>query len=60
MIGKSALHLNFYRFSLFNYCLSVVLYIDEGDHPQNSHVALCPNKQRYFEPFMCLDLVTER
>ena len=28
---------------------------DEGDNPENSRVAFCPNKQRSFEPFMRLD-----
>ena len=27
---------------------------------ENSHVVFCPNKQRSFEHFMCLDLVLER
>ena len=34
-------------------CLEV---LDKGDYPENAHVVSCPNKQRYFEPFMCLDL----
>ena len=45
-ISGLALHLIFHRFSpLF----------DKGDHPPKSHVVFCPNKQRYFELFMCLD-----
>ena len=46
--------------SPFNCCLSVVLHLDKGDYPEISHVVFCPNKQRSFEPFMCLDLVLER
>ena len=46
-------------FSLFNCCLSVVLWLDEGDYPRNWYVVFCPNKQLYFEPFVCLDLVLE-
>ena len=30
--------------------------IDKGDYPEKVQV-FCPNKQRSFEPFMCLDLV---
>ena len=30
------------------------------NHGENSHVVFCPNKQRSFEQFMCLDLVLER
>ena len=32
----------------------VVLRLDKGDYPKNSHVVF---KQRSFEPFMCLDIV---
>ena len=39
-------------FSLFNCCLSVVLQLEKGDYPENSHVVFCPNKQRYSEPFI--------
>ena len=35
-------------------CLSVVLYFDKGDCPENVHVVFCPDKQRSFECFMCL------
>ena len=45
-------------FSPFNCCLSVVLYLDEGDYPQNLHVAFWPNKQCSSEPFTCLDQST--
>ena len=38
-------------------CLSVVLYLDKGDYPENSHVVFCPDKLRSFEPFMCLDFI---
>ena len=41
-----------------NCCLSVVLLLDKGDYPENSHAVFC-NKYRSFEPFMCLDLVKE-
>ena len=34
-----------------------VLQLDKGDYSKHLHVVFCPNKQRYFEPFMCLDLV---
>ena len=54
------LHLIFFRFSSFNCCLSVVLQVDKEDYPENLHVVLFPNKWRYFESFMCLDLVLER
>ena len=43
------------HFSSFDCSLSVVLQLDKGDNSENSHVVFCPNKQRYFEPFMCLD-----
>ena len=48
------------HFSPFNCCLSVVLYLDEGDCSENVHLVFCPNKQRSFEPFVCLDFVSER
>ena len=53
------LHLTFHGFSTFNCCLtlSVVSELDKGDYPENSHVVFCPNKQRSFEPFICLDLI---
>ena len=35
---------------------SVLLQLDKKDDPESLHVAFCPNKQRSFEPFMCLDL----
>ena len=54
-----ALHLIFHRFSLFNCCLSVVLQFDKGNYPENLHVVFCPNKQRSFESFMCLDLINQ-
>ena len=44
------------RFSQSNCNLSVVLQLDKRDYPENSQAAFCPNKQRYFETFMCLDL----
>ena len=45
------------HFSQFNCCLNVVLQLDKGDYPENSHVVFCPNKQRSFEPLTCfLDL----
>ena len=47
---------NFFSFLPFNCCLSVVLLLDKEDYPKNLHVVFCPNKQRYFVPFMCLDL----
>ena len=40
--------------------LQVVPQLDKGDYPENSPVVFCPNKQRSFEPFMCLDIVLER
>ena len=45
------------HFSLFNCCLSVVLWLDKGDYLENSHLVFCPNKQCSFKPFMCLDLL---
>ena len=47
------------HFSPFNCCLSVVLQLEKGDYPENSHVVFCPNKRRSFEPFVCLDLVDQ-
>ena len=35
------------HFSLFN-CLSVVLWLDKGDHPENWHVVFPPDKYRSF------------
>ena len=35
---------------------SVVLQLNKGDCPENSRLVFCPNKQRSFEPFMCLEL----
>ena len=31
-----------------------------GYYPENTHVVFCPNKQRYFQSFLCLDLVLVR
>ena len=31
-------------FSPFNCCLSVVLQLDKGDYPEDSHVVFSPNK----------------
>ena len=31
--------------------LSVVLFLGKGVYPKILHAVLCPNKQRYFEPF---------
>ena len=42
-INVVALHLIFHRFSPFNSCLSVVLWLDKRDYPENSHVVFCPN-----------------
>ena len=36
------------------------MQVDKADYPENSRVVFFPNKQRSFEPFMCLDLVLER
>ena len=47
---KSILHLIFHRIT----CLSVVLYPEKGAYPENSRVVFCPNKQRSFEPLMCV------
>ena len=48
----------FIGFQPFNCCLSVVLQLDKGDYPENSHDVFCPNKQ-HFESFVCLDLLSE-
>ena len=32
--------------------MSVILYIDKEDDPQNLHVVFCPNKEHSFEPSM--------
>ena len=45
-VRELALHPIFHRFSTLNCCLSLVLYLEKGDYPENSHVAFCPNKQR--------------
>ena len=50
-------HPIFHRFSPFNCCLSVVLYLDKRDYPENSHAVFCPYKQHSFEPFICLKLL---
>ena len=34
--------------------------LGKGDYPEHLQVAFCADKQRSFEPFMCLDLVLER
>ena len=57
----SALQILFYItvtlfFSPFTCCFSVG---ERGNYPENSHVVFLPNKQRSFEPFICLDLVLE-
>ena len=53
-------HIIFHCFSLFHCCLSVVLWPEEQDFPENLHcvVYVLINK-RSFEPFMCLDLILE-
>ena len=40
----------------FSCCLSVVLQHDKGDYLENLLVLSCPDKQRSFETFTCLDL----
>ena len=47
-----------YRFSLFSCCLSVGLWLNKGDYPENSHVVFCLNKYRSFQPFICLGFNT--
>ena len=32
------------------------MWLNKGDYPENSHVVFSPNKQRSFEPFVCLNL----
>ena len=44
------------HFSPLTCRLSVVLQPDKGDYRENSRVVFCPNKERSFEPFICLDL----
>ena len=46
--------------SPFNCCLSVVLWLDKGDYPENSHVVFRPNGWLYFEPFMGLGLANDK
>ena len=41
---------HFFLLHRFGCCLSVVLQLDQRDSPENSHVVLCPNKRRSFEP----------
>ena len=43
------------NFSWF-FTISVDFQLDKGEYPENAHVVFCHNKQRSFEPFMCLDL----
>ena len=38
--------------SPFNCCLSVVLWLDKGDYPENSHVVFRPNKLRFVVVFV--------
>ena len=38
----------------------IIMMLDKGDYPKYLLVLSCPNKQRSFEPFKCLDLVSER
>ena len=48
----------FHRFYPFICCLSVLLWLDNGDFPENMHI-LCVRvkiNKRSFEPFLCLDL----
>ena len=33
--------------------VKVSFCIDKGDYTDNWHGVFCPNKERYFEPFMC-------
>ena len=44
-------HSSMSQFSPFKCCLSVVLYLDKGDYPENLHVVSCPSKQCSFEHF---------
>ena len=43
-ISVLALRLIFHQFSPFNRCLSVILWLDKGDCPENSHIVFCSNK----------------
>ena len=46
---SSPSRLNFFSFSPFNCCLSVVLLLDKRNYPpQNSQVVFCPNKYLFF------------
>ena len=48
-------------FSPFHCCLSVVLWPEEGDFPENLHrVVYVIIDKRSFESFMCLDPILER
>ena len=40
ILSSLAFHLIFHCFSPFNCCLSVVLYLDKGDYPDNLQVVL--------------------
>ena len=48
-------------FFIVFHCLTVALVsfcsFIKGITPKSLHVVFCPNKQRSFEPFMCLELV---
>ena len=37
-------------------CHFAAWLVGNGDYPENLHMVFCPNKQRCFEPFTCLDL----
>ena len=51
-ISDLARHLIFHRLSSFNCCLI------KGITQKKLHAVFCPNKQRSFEPFICLDPVS--
>ena len=56
-ISGLALHLIFHRSQLFNMLFKSRFAACKRGLPENLHVVLCPNKQRSFEPFMCLNFV---
>ena len=51
-----AFHLIFHHFSPFNSCLIAVCSLVKGISQEVCRLCYCPNKQRSFEPFICLDL----
>ena len=53
-------HIIFHCFKPFHCCLSVILWPEEGDFPENlHHVDSVIINKRCFESFLCWDLILE-